>query len=77
MLVTAWRIRRWGSPYGGGWMEWPAGLIDRVTIAENIYQACASYKNAPAGRSVAWTQQNPQAWQIVSAILAQRKKPRE
>lgn len=73
-LRMAWRVRRWGAPYADGWMDWPAGLVDKMAIAENVYNACLSYRNVPAGGGVAWTQRNPQAWQIVSKILAQRKK---
>ena len=55
------RINRWGDPWGGGWMDWPAGLVQRLTIADNITQAFQSVKGAKAGEFGKWTENNPES----------------
>ena len=41
-VTMAGRIKQYGDPWGGGWMSWPAGLANRLTIADNIYNAFKS-----------------------------------
>jgi len=41
-VTMAGRIKQYGDPRGGGWMSWPAGLANRLTIADNIYNAFKS-----------------------------------
>ena len=42
-VTMAGRIKQYGDPWGGGWMTWPAGLITRLMIAENITSAFQSF----------------------------------
>lgn len=71
----AWRIQQWGDPYGKGWMEWPAGQIDRITAALNVYQAQAAYQQAAGrGDSAGWAASNAAAWDIVAKIIELRQK---
>ena len=74
-LQMAWRIERWGDPWGGGWMDWPAGMIDKITAAQNVYNAQKAYQSAAsAGNTADWTKNNATAWKIVSDIMALRRK---
>jgi len=42
-LVAAWRTRDYGLPRGQGWRNEPAGTIDRMTHALNIYTAFKAF----------------------------------
>lgn len=70
ILKTAQMYRAWGI---GDPMELPAGLLPQMQIALNVYDALTSYKSS-SGRSVEWTKRNPDAWRLVSAIIAERKR---
>jgi hypothetical protein len=45
-LVYFWRCKKYGAPYDGGWMNWPAGLIVKmnklgyVEHVMNLYREC-------------------------------------
>ena len=41
-VVIANYTKIFGDPWGGGWMNWPAGLPQRVNIAGNITDAFKS-----------------------------------
>jgi len=71
-LLMAWRIEQWGDPYGKGWMHWPAGMIDRVTIANNVYKAFKAYLGAK--KLTDFTASNPAAWEIVTSVMNLRKE---
>lgn len=70
-LRTAWRLQKWGDPWNKGWWYWPAGLIDKVTILDNVYQAMNRYAHA-SGSLVDWTKGNAGAWTVVTYILKLR-----
>jgi hypothetical protein len=70
-LKLAQDMRTWGAV---DIMSLPAGLLPRMNTALSVYIALSSYKNTPVGRTVDWTKQNPQAWKMVSSILAERKR---
>ena len=53
------RIALWGDPWGGGWMNWPAGKIKRLTIAKAITDALQSASNAKPGQWGAWQESHP------------------
>ena len=67
LLITALNYERWGVNV----RELPAGLMQRMTAVLNVYHAVAAYRHA-AGRSAQWARANPDAWEIVSAILRER-----
>jgi len=67
-LVTAWRIQKWGSPTGTGWLDWEAGLIIRMQAAENVYAAMKSFSDMPGGRYSEWRASNPQHATILEMV---------
>jgi len=68
-LKTALQLRKWGSV---DVMSMDARLVREMTITSNVYDAVSSYLSAK-GKSVEWTNRNPQAWNLVSYLLAERK----
>lgn len=43
-LVAAWRTRDYGLPRGQGWRNEPAGYIDKMTHALNVYTAFKAFE---------------------------------
>ena len=66
------RIKQWGDPWGGGWMSWPAGLITRLTIAENVTNALRSAANVKPGQWGAWEENHPGDAKTYDDIMALR-----
>ena len=62
-----WLMRDWGSPYAGGWLDWPAGEFARARAARNVYVAMSGFKAAKD--LPAWCNANPAGWDIVTMIL--------
>jgi hypothetical protein len=65
-LKWAWRTKAWGSPVAGGWLEWPAGMSDRMTVCQNVYNAILE-----SGRQknlAQWADSNPQQFEIVAMV---------
>lgn len=75
-LEWAFNVRKWGNPTGGGWYDWPAGMMKRASYAEYIHRAYSGYMSS-AGKTVEWTKQYPQAWKLVSELLAERMRRRK
>lgn len=65
----AWRVERWGDPWQGGWMEWPAGLVQRMDTALNVYNLLHSAQSIPSGGAAKWATANPAAWDSLHNIL--------
>jgi hypothetical protein len=74
-LTFAWRVQKWGDPWGQGWMNWPAGMVDAASAALNVYQAFTAYERAGVNKGK-WTSANSDAWEIISGVMAQRRKPK-
>lgn len=56
-------------------MNLPAGLLRRMNTALSYYRALEGYKQANAQhKTVEFSKNNPQAWELVSRIIAERKK---
>lgn len=69
-LVRAFDYKTWGVNVH----EMPPGEVRAVTTAWNAYQHLNGYYSAPPGRAVEWTKRNPQGWEFVSGIIAERKR---
>lgn len=65
------RVNRWGNPTGGGWHDWPAGMVRRAGYADSVYRSYSAYKSS-AGHTTQWANRNPQAFELVSQLLEQR-----
>ena len=70
-------IKRWGDPYGGGWLDWPAGWLLRFNIADNITQAFQSVARSEAGGFAKWQESNPGYAEIFHSITGLRIKMAE
>ncbi|MBU2249813.1 MAG: hypothetical protein KKD77_23905 [Gammaproteobacteria bacterium] len=74
-LELAFQCRRWTSlPEAGGLLDQPAGLMRRMTILENIYNAFRGKEEA--NNLAEWGEKNPQAVKILDSIYALRKEVR-
>lgn len=67
------RVNRWGNPTGGGWYDWPAGMLRKASYADSVYRCYSAYKSA-AGNTTTWATRNPAAFELVGELLAQRMK---
>lgn len=68
----AWRIDRWGDPWGSGWWDWPAGLIERIDACLNTYNAFSTYSSAH--NLVEFTKSHPAAWALVTRVMSWRNE---
>ena len=66
------KISRWGDPWGGGWMDWPAGMLYRLTIAENVTNAFQSAARAEPGNMTDWEKSHPDESKIFHSIIGLR-----
>lgn len=58
-------------PYPGALLDQPAGLIRRMTIAEDAYDVMREYLTLPAGQGASWADRNPEAWELVIELEAE------
>lgn len=71
-LELVFRCRRWNSlPEAGGLNDQPAGLIQRMSVAENVYQAFHGMTNA--NDLAKWSDANPQMVKLLEAVYRLRK----
>lgn len=68
-----WQTQRWGLPYDGGWMDQPAGLLDRYTDAYWYFSAWQAWLKLEAGELSAWKQAHPDLNRAVNVIRRLRK----
>ncbi len=71
-LEIAQKIESFGDPWGGGWMEWPAGLAAKVQTVRSYTQAFRAYRHNSANPK--WVNANPQMFSLVSSVWDWRKK---
>lgn len=71
-LARAWDYQA----YGVNVLELPAGELQITRFANNAHRALSGYKHA-AGKTVAWSKANPDAWEFVAGVLEQRLKERK
>lgn len=58
--------RRWNSlPLAGGLLDQPAGLLDRMAIAENAYDTGRSFAAIRPGKGAEWVEANPAGWDLI------------
>ena len=59
------------------YLEQPADLAQRMRTLNYVYRAMRGYKDAGAqGATVAWTKQNPAAWDTVTRVINLRRERR-
>jgi hypothetical protein len=74
-LALCWQIEQFHTlPFAGGLLEQPAGLMNRVNAAGNIYRAYnAWYKPTPPMTRIRFMNDNPWARPIIAAAWQARK----
>lgn len=71
-LSRALNYRAWGVV---DIMNLPAGLLRKMNLSLRYYQALEGYQSAAKSHSsVEWSKKNPQDWEVVSWVLAERKR---
>ena len=65
-LWLAWHVEQWGAlPYGGGLLDQPAGLLDKMRVALGVYNVVQSFEGQQPGTKAAWVRANPGGWKTV------------
>ncbi len=59
-------------PKSGGLEDQPAGLITRMEIVENVYNAFVSMKRAKSAAT--WADDNQDAFRIIANVQKMRRK---
>lgn len=72
-LKMAMMCSRWNClPYEGGLMDQPAGMIARMSVVKNIYDACKarmSYRDKEGQTNVVeWGNNNPEAAEMLARV---------
>ena len=65
----------YGDPYGGGWMDWPAGQPAKVNIAGNITEAFKSLGRY-SGSFGEWEESHPsdaKIWHEITSLRMLKK----
>lgn len=71
-LQLAWNCKTWGAlPNGGGLLDQPAGLVERMTAALNAYDTIRSMK--AAANIAVWQRSHPEMARIYARISELRK----
>ncbi len=75
-LVLGRQIERWGVlPNAGGLLDQSAGLLARIEIAENVYNALLLYtfQGPPPGGFAKWAESHKRILDIVRNVEALRR----
>lgn len=65
-LYLAWHCERWNAlPHAGGIMDQPAGLLDKMAYAQNVYNVIKSYERVTVQGMSQWVTDNPDAWALI------------
>ena len=71
-LSRALNCQAWGV---GDMMNLPAGMLPKMNITLNYYRAIRGYQEAAANTAtVEFTKKHPHDWEMVSWVIAERKK---
>jgi len=72
-LAAYWRMKSYGlPPRTGGQDAQPAGLLDRMTAAANVYNAWNAMTDAP--KKGTWQRDNPAQWETCQKVYELRRK---
>jgi hypothetical protein len=68
-LALARQVRQWHTlPEAGGLRDQRAGEMDRLAVAENVYNALLAWKKCPANQIKRWVATHPEAWRICKLV---------
>jgi len=66
-LIWYWRTKRFGLPHGRGWLDEPAGLLDRMVYLDTVYQTWRTWRRVK--RWGAWAREHPEDWALVQHVM--------
>ena len=76
ILHLALQSKSWGSlPEAGGLLDQPAGLIDNMTLAYNVFLAHKEMQSAE--NLVQWMEQNPEQAEVIRWVKELRDNGRK
>jgi hypothetical protein len=67
-LLMAYHIERWGNPWSDGWLDWPAGLLNKMQTVKSYADALSNYKRYSGQKN--FVTNNPGIWEMVTTIWA-------
>ena len=70
-LQMAQFIKEFGSPWGGGWMEWPAGLASKMMTAQAYARAFQLYRMYASQKG--WVDANQHIFRLVTNVWKWKK----
>jgi len=71
-LALYWKAQGYSAlPRVGGLEDQPAGLLDRMAVASNIYSAWKGLNESK--HKVQWSRDHPDGWAICSRVMELRK----
>jgi len=69
------RCQQWNAlPVAGGILDQPAGLVDRMSIALNTYNAMSAWHKRDVKKDGEFVRNYPDTWRIVQAVMELRQK---
>ncbi len=72
-LSLALKCQRWNAlPVTGGILDQPAGLVERMTIALNTYEAMKAWSARDVTKDAEFVKNYPDTWRIVQAVMELR-----
>jgi len=72
-LAAYWKMKEYGlPPRTGGQDAQPAGLLDRMSAAANVYYAWKAMSQA--NKKGTWMTENPDQWKVCQAVMKLRSE---
>jgi hypothetical protein len=72
-LQLAFRCNQWNTlPNPGGLLDQPAGLIEKMTVSLNYYNALTAWKNRDKTKDSEFVKQHPYDWAMVQHVMELR-----
>jgi len=72
-LQLAVRCNQWNTlPNAGGLLDQPVGLIEKMTVSLNYYNALTAWKNRDKTKDTEFVKQHPCDWAIVQHVMELR-----
>lgn len=72
-LIWYWNLSAFGLPHAGGWMEQPAGLVDRIRQVGWVYESFKARRAIESGGLAKWKKENPAMARTVKQIERMRQ----
>lgn len=73
-LVAAWRTRDYGLPRGKGWKDEPAGSLEAMTWALNVYTAFKAFEERGEMTETEFAEKYFDLWKIVISVEKQERE---